>query len=288
MQLEALKGLMGIEQRVAIVEPHDQAERDAPCRHGVDEPAAELLHPKGVAERVDHGARRNAVGRHVPQLLDPDGVLLGLAPLGQGQAREELLGQVAADTVAEDRDLRVDVDAWLEGAPALAIAADAAVAGPHADHAIAVKQHFDAWKPREQVDARGFHALGQPLAEAAHRDDQVAVVAQGRRRERQRDLAAGVEHVDAVFVDVGLDGRALLAEVRDELGEARRIEHGARQQVRASLARLFEHRDGQRLAAPRLLELRQPQRRRQSGRTAANDEDVDFEGFSVHQALRRN
>ena len=96
------------------------------------------------------------------------------------------------------------------------------------------------------------------------------------------DLAAGSEHIDAVFVDVGLDGSALLAEVREKLLEARRIEDSARKQVRASLARLLEHRDRQGLAAPRALKLREPQRRRQSCRTAANDEDVDFEGFSVH------
>ena len=192
MQLETLKGLMGVEERVAVVEPHDQAQRETPCRHRVDEPSAELFHPKGVAERVDHRARRDAVGRHLPQLLDADGVLLGLAALGEGQAREELLAQVAAYSVAEDRDLRVDVHAGLERAATLAIAADAAVAGPHAYHAISVKQHFDTGKPREEVDTGGFHALGQPLAEAADRDDHVAVIAKRRRRERQRDLAAGV------------------------------------------------------------------------------------------------
>ena len=169
-----------------------------PAGHRVDEPAAELFHPQRVAERVDHRARRDAVGRHLPQLLDADGVLLGLAALGQRQARQQLLGQVAADAVAEDRDLRVDVDAGLERAAPLAVAADTTVAGPHADDAVAVKEHLDARKAREQVDAGSFHALGQPLAEAADRDDQVAVIAQRRRRERQRDLAAGVEQVDAV------------------------------------------------------------------------------------------
>ena len=206
-----------------------------------------------------------------------------LAALGKRQPRKQLLGEVAADAVAEDRDLRVDVHARLEGAAPLAVAADAAIAGAHADDPVAVVQHLDAGKPGEQVDACGFDARGQPLAEAADRDDDVAVVPQGRRRERQRELPAVGEQVDAVVVDVGLDGRALFAKVGDQLDEARRIEHGARQQVRAGLARLLEHRDGQRLAALRLLQLREPQGRRQAGRTAADDEDVDFEGFSFHQ-----
>ena len=212
----------------------------------------------------------------------------GSRPSASGSRAQQLLGQIAADAVAEDRDLRVDVHARLEGAPPLAVAADAAIAGAHADHAVAVEQHLDAGKPGEQVDACGFDARRQPLAEAAERDDDVAVIPQRRRRERQRELPAVGEHVDAIVVDVGLDGRALFAKVGDQLDEARGIEHGARQQVRAGLARLLEHRDRQRLAALRLLELRQPQSGRQSGRPAADDEHVNVEGFSFHLALRRS
>ena len=56
----------------------------------------------------------------------------------------------------------------------------------------------------------------------------------------------------------------------------------ARQHVRAGLARLLEHRDRQRLAALLLLQLRQPQRGRQPGGAAADDQDVDFEGLARH------
>ena len=51
--------------------------------------------------------------------------------------------------------------------------------------------------------------------------------------------------------------------------------------MRADLARLLEHRDRERLAALLLLELRQPQRSRHPGGAAADDQDVDFEGFAI-------
>ena len=50
--------------------------------------------------------------------------------------------------------------------------------------------------------------------------------------------------------------------------------------VRAGLARLLEHGNRERLAALLLLQLRQPQRGRHPGGAAADDQDVDFEGFT--------
>ena len=87
-----------------------------------------------------------------------------------------------------------------------------------------------------------------------------------------------------VVVHLGRERRALLLEVGNQLAQRRRIEHGARQHVRAGLARLLEHRNRERLAALRLLQLRQPQRRRHAGRPAADDQDVDFEGFAFKTA----
>ena len=98
-------------------------------------------------------------------------------------------------------------------------------------------------------------------------------------------LAAAGEEVDVIVVHLGAERRATLLEVRHQVVERPRIEHGARQHVRAGLARLLEHRDRQRLAAALLLQLCQPQRRRHARRAAADDEDVDFEGFTLHRHL---
>jgi hypothetical protein len=52
--------------------------------------------------------------------------------------------------------------------------------------------------------------------------------------------------------------------------------------VCARLARLLEDRNRERLAALFLLQLRETQRRAHAGGTAADDEDVDVEGFAVY------
>ena len=52
--------------------------------------------------------------------------------------------------------------------------------------------------------------------------------------------------------------------------------------MRAGLARFFDDRNRQRLASLGFLQLREPQRRRQARRTAADDENIDFESLTLH------
>ena len=68
--------------------------------------------------------------------LRPIANCAGSRGVAELQVAIELLGQVAAHAVGEDRDLGVDVGAGLERALRLAVLADAAVAGAHADHAL--------------------------------------------------------------------------------------------------------------------------------------------------------
>jgi hypothetical protein len=92
------------------------------------------------------------------------------------------------------------------------------------------------------------------------------------------------EEVHAVAVDLGNERRALLLVVGNEVAQRRRIEDRARELVRAGLACFLQDRDAER-RAPILLQLRQPQRRRKTRRTAANDQDVDVEAFALQLAL---
>ena len=132
-----------------VVEPDDEPEREPPVRHRVDEAAAELLLPQRVAERVDHRAGRHAVRRHLPQLLDPDRELLGLrGPAPAAAARSSCLVRLPRTP-----SQKIVTFAWMStpgsNVPrAFAVAADAAVAGSHADHAVAVEQHLDARRTR--------------------------------------------------------------------------------------------------------------------------------------------
>src|SRR4029450_3802427 len=102
--------------------------------------------------------------------LDADRVLLGLGALGQRQRRQDLLRQVAAHAVAEDREPGTEVDAWLERCLPLSFAIDPAVAGAHADDAVTLEEHFRSREPCEDVNAFRLDERRQPLAEAAQRD----------------------------------------------------------------------------------------------------------------------
>src|SRR6185295_16079003 len=168
----------------------------------------------------------------------------------------QLLGEVAAHAVAEDGDLRQDVDAGLEGRLLLAVLPDATVASAHPDDARAVHQDVLPREAREEVDPSRLYQTRQPANELVERDDVVAVVPQRRRDDRQRELRGLGEEIDVLVVHLGGKRRALLA-------------------------RLLEDGDRQRVAAFLLLELRQAKRRRESGWTPADDQDVDFQRFAV-------
>src|SRR6185436_18942678 len=102
-----------IEQRVAIAEADDEADGDAAARHRVEEAAAEFFLPQRIAHRVDDSARLQPIPGNLPDFLQPDRVLGRVARVLQLQLTNQLLRQVAADAVAEARDLGDDVGAWL-------------------------------------------------------------------------------------------------------------------------------------------------------------------------------
>ena len=67
----------------------------------------------------------------------------------------------------------------------LAVAADAAIAGSHANDALPLHQQLGAGKPGKHVDAFGLDEARKPFAELLHRDDVVAVIPERRRRDRE-------------------------------------------------------------------------------------------------------
>ncbi len=163
------------------------------------------------------GARRSAGTSH--SSLRPMAYCAGCARADLQRAHQ-VLGQMAAHAVGEDRDLGADVGAGLERAPRRAVPADAAIAGADADHARALVEHLLAGKAHEQIDAGGLDLPGQPLHEVAERDDVVAVVGKRRRRDRQPELLVAAQEVDAVVGDFAGERRALGHEVGHEIGAA--------------------------------------------------------------------
>jgi hypothetical protein len=106
----------------------------------------------------------------------------------QRQPSHQLFRQVAADTIAEDRHLGVDVDAGLEGWLRVAVLVDAAVGRAYSDDAFAVHEDVLTGEPGKKVDTCSLNLTGKPSNELIQRNDVVAVILQRRRDDGQRDL----------------------------------------------------------------------------------------------------
>src|SRR5207342_340516 len=112
-------------QRILVIEPDDEPEREQAIGECVDERPSELLHPKGVAHRVNDGTGRQPILRDLPQFLDAKRLQLRRPALVQSERPDERLGEIPSNAVTEDRDFRADVDARLVRALALAMLVDA-------------------------------------------------------------------------------------------------------------------------------------------------------------------
>src|SRR5215213_7426744 len=95
-----------------------------------------------IPKRVHHGAARQTCRRDLPQLLDTEREHLRLIADRDARAANQLLREIAANAVGEYRHFRMDIDARFERAAFLAMAADTAIAGSHADDAMAVHQQL--------------------------------------------------------------------------------------------------------------------------------------------------
>src|SRR4029453_18056647 len=137
----------------------------------------------------------------------------------QAETADHGLRQVAPDAVGEDGDARADVDARLEGRLHLPMPAETAVTGTPPRDSIAVVQDFSSGESRKDVDAFGLDQPTQPLHETTERDDEVAVIVERRRRDREFELAPAGQEIDAVVADGGAERCAALFEVRDEIAQ---------------------------------------------------------------------
>ncbi len=140
MLFEPLEGQMRIEHRVLVIEPRYEPDGQHAVGHGVDERSAEFFHPQREAHCVNHGSDRKAILRHLPQFLDAQGVNLRQSSEVQRLFSDKRLCQIAAHAVAENGDLRADIDTRLERGLPLTPFIDTAVAGADAHDAVAVVQ----------------------------------------------------------------------------------------------------------------------------------------------------
>jgi hypothetical protein len=171
-----------------------------------------------------------------------------------------------------------------------AVAGDAHVTGDHAlNDAVRAEDHVDYGEAWIDLDAERLSLLGKPATQADEAPGIAAVVAHQRRHEDVRHAeAAGLPQiVEAVLADLCCERRVLVAPIRDELVEADRIDHRARQDVRADLRPLLEDDDGELLGLLRG-ELLEPDSRGKASGSGADDDDVEFHGLAFNLAPCRH
>ena len=114
MLLELLQHVLRIEPRVGIIEPGDKAERDDVIFAAINPRPAVFVRGQRPAHGVNHFARRDASGGHLPEFLHAHAVGLRIAITVEIEALDELLGQRAARALGQDHDLGIQVVAGLE------------------------------------------------------------------------------------------------------------------------------------------------------------------------------
>ena len=234
--LELLQQVVAGDGGVGVVQADDEADRHAVVAHRVDPRAAELLVLGAVAQRpaqrVDDAVE---LARDLPDLLDPERPHLGLAAGGEVELADRGAGQMAPGALGQHGGLGGDVGAGLEVAQRVAVLAAALVAGADAAHDAVLDEQLRGGGLGEDVGAGLLGLLGQPARQLGDRDDVVAVVAERRRRRLERQGPVGAQHpVDRVLVDLAVGRPVLGLEVGEELLQARRAHHRAREVVGAA------------------------------------------------------
>ena len=279
MLFPALEFLEGPQVRVAVIERDDQSQEHLVAGRVIEESAAFRVIIERPAERVHGRAGCMARGIDLPDLLEADPVVLRVHAGPEVEAAHELLAEVAAAALRENRVLPAQLVARLKGRLAAALLVEPHVAGRDTrDAASAVVQHVDRRESGKHIRAERFGLFREPLAKPAQADDVVAVVAHRRRYQRRRYAYRRVRRPQIVHLVVMHGGRQRCAARRpvgEQFRERPRIEEVARQDVRADLGTLFQDHDRQ-----GIVELEQPTGCRQAGGAASDDHHVEFHRFS--------
>jgi hypothetical protein len=178
--------------------------------------------------------------------------------------------------------LRAQLVSGLIGRLVRAVARDTEIPGEDAGDALTVVEHVGRGEAGQHVDAERLGLAREPPAEVAQADDEIAAIPQRARNEEFGNAHAAVrarEPLDTLRRHARLDRRTALAPIGEQLVERARLEDRSRNDVRAD-GRAFLDDPDRKLAACGARELRQPTRRRETGRAGADDDDIELHAFA--------
>ncbi len=242
----------------------------------VQERAAAGLVVERPTQRMLDQARPVLVMRNLPQLLQADAVFLHVGLGVELELFDDQLTERAARPFGQQGIFGAQFQARLVVRLGIAVAVDAEDTGDHAGHrTVGLIEHFGAGHARIDFDAQGFGLLGQPARQVAEAGDIATVIIHiagfGQGRDVQRALGAEIDEL--VGRNGGFQRRAQFFPIREQLGQARRIDDRARQDMGADFRALFQHGDADLGPVLRGL-LFQADRRRKARRPATDDHDI--------------
>src|SRR5690606_10432201 len=121
------------------------------------------LHVKRPAEGVLDETGFVVLRLDLPQLLEADAILAGLAAVRESESGDQLLGERATRTLADQHVFAEQRHAGRKARSRRAVALYAHVAGDHADgRALVIVEHLARRKARIDLDAQRLGPAGQP------------------------------------------------------------------------------------------------------------------------------
>src|SRR6185312_7314747 len=243
MVLELLEGLERFEFRVLVIQARHEAHVHPVLIQVIEEAAAVSLGIQGPADAVLDQARLHAAGWDAPEFLQPYAISLGRAVPIELEFLDEALAHAAAAAFRQHRDARMDVRAGGEVGARRAVFLQAHVAAAHADDLAALDERDRGAEAGEYVHPQAFRLGGEPGAEGAQGDDEVAAVVHLRRR--GQSLAAGLGQQYELILGGGhADGRRVLAPIRQQPVHGDGVHDAAGEDVGAHLGALLQDADG--------------------------------------------
>ena len=284
VRLQLLQQVVDGKLDVAVVEPHHHAERQQLVAHRIDERAAELAILGAGAQRPAHRVDDSSKWPgDTPDLLDAERPDLRVLAC-EAERLDRGARQVALRSFREHGNARKDIRAGLEVRQLLAVSAAALVAGADAAHPAVLDEQLRRGGLGQDHRPGLLRLRGQPATELRQRGDAVAVVLHRRRRRDSGGAVAGQE-VDRLLLDHAVEGELVepLA-AREEPLQRARVDDRAREQVRARLLTLLDHRDrhvaeafGNRRCL--LEQLAEPDCAGEPGWAGADDRDADLDAL---------
>ena len=285
VMLEALEFVKRVEPGILVVEIDNQPDRHLIPLHVIEIEAtvaiAAPLLAKGPATAVQHLSRFALTCWQLPQLLEADGIVLGLGRACQVEVGDQLLAEMASGPFGKEGVATEQRHAGHMISFRIARPIQPQIAGDDPLDPARFHDKFAGGKSRVYFDSQFFRLLAKPAAEIAQTDHMATLIVHPWRHRPGGELQGALlalQQMHLIVVDRYAE-RRLLPAIRQQLLQGDGIKQGAGEQMGANFRPFLQQTDresgillfqGDGCTEPR--------------RTAADDDDIKFHCFPFHLA----